>query len=148
MKIAIASDHTGYDLKESIKKHLDFKGIEYEDLGSYTKESVDYPDYAIKVVEALNNGYDRGILICGTGIGMSVVANKFPNIRAALCSDVEVAKQSREHVDANVLVLSSKLDNIIANETVDVWLSTPFSNEERHVRRLAKISQIEKRLLK
>lgn len=149
MKIAIASDHAGYKLKEAIKSHLKKRNLDYEDLGTDSEKSVDFPDYAIKVIEAMKSSCDRGILICGTGIGMSIAANKFPGIRAALCCNKEVAAQSREHCDSNVLVLGAKyMDEKTAFEIIDVWLSTSFSGEERHRRRLAKISEIEKKLLK
>ena len=108
MKIAIASDHAGYSLKEEIKKTLDSLHVEYEDLGPQGTDSVDYPDYARKVAEAVQNG-SRGILCCGTGIGMSIAANKFRGVRAALCSDELAARMSREHNDANVLVLGGRV---------------------------------------
>jgi len=154
IKIAIASDHAGFPLKEIIKKYLGELGYEYEDFGTTSEESVDYPDYAFKVAEAVSenkfdNRFDRGILICGTGIGMSIAANKVPGIRAALCYDAETARLSREHNDANVLALGSRTTNSeLAKEIVRVWLTTDFAGAgpggERHLRRINKIKEIEK----
>jgi ribose 5-phosphate isomerase B len=146
MKIAIASDHAGFGLKEKIKKFLENLNYEYKDFGTNSNESVDYPDYALKVAERVSkNEYDRGILICGSGIGMSMVANKFPGIRAALCYNVEIAKLSREHNDSNVLTMGSRMiDEKIAKNIVRVWLTTEFLGE-RHLRRVKKIEEIEKK---
>lgn len=142
--IVIGSDHAGYKLKEEIKKYLEEQRYPYEDAGTYNEESVDYPDYAIKVIKALQEGFDKGILICSTGIGMSIAANKVSGIRASLCYTSEIAKQSREHLNANILVLGGKtLDEKIAKEIVETWLSTPFSDEEKHKRRVYKIKEIE-----
>ena len=147
MKIAIASDHGGCDLKEKIVELLKEKGLETTDYGVDNPESVDYPDYGIKVANAVSKGVaDRGILSCGTGIGMSIVANKFPNVRAALCYDMYTARMSRLHNDANILVLGGRvLDKEIALLMVDAWLRTDFEGG-RHQRRLDKISEIEKKL--
>ena len=146
MKIAIASDHGGFSLKEIIKKYLDELHYEYEDFGTTSEEPVDYPDYALKVAKAVSeNQFDKGILVCGTGIGMSIVANKFPGVRAALCYDTESARLSREHNYANVLTLGGRTtDPELAKEIVYVWLTTEFAGE-RHLRRVNKIKEIEKR---
>ncbi len=147
MKIAIASDHGGLEIKESIAAFLREKGIEIEDYGVDNPESVDYPDYGIKVAIAVSEGKaERGILACGTGIGMSIVANKFPHIRAALCHDVFTAKMSRLHNDANVLVLGGRtLTKEAALSMVDTWLTTDFEGG-RHQKRLDKISALEQGL--
>ncbi len=143
MRIHIASDHAGFELKEAIKKHL-AERIEVIDLGTNSTESVDYPDFAEKLARNLE---ERGILICGTGIGMSIVANKFPGVRAALCHDEFTAKMSRKHNDANVLVIGSKVVNKdAALKIVDVWLSTEFEGG-RHQRRLDKLYKIEREIL-
>ena len=143
--IAIGSDHGGFDLKEKIKKFLTERKIELEDLGTVTRESVDYPDYGIKVSKLVSEGkVERGILICGTGIGMSIVANKFPKVRAALCHDSYSARMSREHNDANVLILGGRVTgDELALEIVKIWLETSFSGG-RHKSRLEKIEEIEK----
>lgn len=147
MKIAIASDHGGLEIKESIAAFLREKGIEFEDYGVDNPESVDYPDYGIKVAIAVSKGTaEKGILACGTGIGMSIVANKFPNIRAALCHDVFTAKMSRLHNDANILVLGGRtLTKEVALSMVDAWLKTDFEGG-RHQKRLDKISALERGL--
>ena len=147
MKIAIASDHGGCGLKEKIVELLKEKGLETTDYGVDNPESVDYPDYGIKVANAVSKGVaDRGILSCGTGIGMSIVANKFPNVRAALCYDMYTARMSRLHNDANILVLGGRvLDKEIALLMVDAWLRTDFEGG-RHQRRLDKINEIERKL--
>jgi ribose 5-phosphate isomerase B len=147
MKIAIASDHAGLDLKEKILKLLQELRHDVSDFGVHNRDSVDYPDYGVPVAEAVSEGKaDRGILICGTGIGMSIVANKFPQVRAALCYDSFTAKISRLHNDANILVLGERvLEDKKALEMVNLWLSTGFDGG-RHERRLKKIEEIEKRL--
>lgn len=147
MKIAIASDHGGRELKEKIIVLLREEGLEVIDYGVDNPESVDYPDYGIKVANAVSKGIaERGILSCGTGIGMSIVANKFPHVRAALCYDMFTARMSRLHNDANILVLGGRvLDKEVALMMVDVWLSTGFEGG-RHQRRLDKISELEKGL--
>ena len=147
MKIAIASDHGGCELKEKIVELLKEKGLEVIDYGVDNPESVDYPDYGIKVANAVSKGIaERGILSCGTGIGMSIVANKFPDVMAALCYDMFTARMSRLHNDANILVLGGRvLDKEVALMMVDVWLRTGFEGG-RHQRRLDKISEIEKGL--
>lgn len=151
MKIAIASDHGGHELKGNIIAFLALlkdKGIEVTDYGADNPESVDYPDYGIKVAAAVSEGVaDRGILSCGTGIGMSIVANKFPHIRAALCHDMLTARLSRLHNDANILVLGGRtLNKDVALSMVDSWLNTGFEGG-RHQRRLDKISALEQELL-
>lgn len=147
MKIAIASDHGGRELKEKIIVLLREEGLEVIDYGVDNPESVDYPDYGIKVANAVSKGIaERGILSCGTGIGMSIVANKFPHVRAALCYDMFTARMSRLHNDANILVLGGRvLDKEVALMMVDVWLRTGFEGG-RHQRRLDKISELEKGL--
>lgn len=147
--IAIGSDHGGFDLKEKIKNFLIERKIEVEDIGTITRESVDYPDYGIKVSKLVSEGgVERGILVCGTGIGMSIVANKFPKVRAALCHDSYSARMSREHNDSNVLILGGRvIGEELALEIVKIWLETSFSGG-RHKRRLEKIEEIEKEYLK
>ena len=144
MKIAIASDHAGFALKETIKNILKDMSISYEDLGPQDTTSVDYPDFAQKVAEQVQRG-ERGILCCGTGIGMSIAANKFKGVRAALCQDAYTAQMSREHNDSNVLVLGGRLGKGTAEieQIVKAWLSTEFEGG-RHQRRLEKITDFEK----
>ncbi|HSG06422.1 MAG TPA: ribose 5-phosphate isomerase B [Nitrospiria bacterium] len=145
-EIAVASDHAGVDLKNKITefiKRLD-KGV--CDFGTHNRDSVDYPDYGIPVAQAVSKGKNpRGILICGSGIGMSIVANKFPGVRAALCFDLYSAKVSRLHNDANILVLGGRvLDEKTAIEIVRLWLTTEFEGG-RHSRRIEKIKEIEEK---
>ena len=144
-KLAIASDHAGLDLKNQVMDLLKQKGIPLEDFGTNNEESVDYPDYGMRVAEAVSHGnVDRGILLCGSGIGMSIVANKYPKVRAALCYDTETARLSRQHNDANVLVMGGRLlKEAQALEIVKIWLETQFEGG-RHTRRLQKIDEIEK----
>jgi ribose 5-phosphate isomerase B len=147
MRIAIGSDHAGFELKENVKKFLKEKGYEYHDFGAETLDPQDdYTEYGRKVAEAVASGaYDRGIVACGTGIGMSIVANKVPGIRAAACQSTDMARISREHNNANVLALGGRLlAKELASDIVAVWLETPFSEEERHVRRIEKIREIER----
>lgn len=148
MKIAVASDHAGADLKKKILYALKEKGVEALDWGADGAESVDYPDYGVKVAEAVSQGtIERGILVCGTGIGMSIVANKFPDVRAALCYDAFTAKVSRLHNDANILVLGQRvLDDKVALEILEMWLHTGFDGG-RHARRLEKIREVEKNIM-
>ncbi len=143
MKIALASDHAGFPMKEEIKKFLKDKGYEVSDFGTHSKESVDYPDYARPAAEAVAKGEaDRGILLCGSGVGVTIVANKVKGVRAALGYDVYTAKQSREHGNVNVLTLAGgKLDPKKAHEIITVWLNTEFSGIERHARRIRKIEE-------
>lgn len=149
MTIAIGSDHAGVELKQKIISLLHDLQIQCIDYGTETSESVDYPDYGEKVSEAISAGkIERGILICGTGIGMSIVANKFPRIRASLCNDLFTAKMSRLHNDSNILVIGGRIVGTdLAKEIVKTWISTPFEGE-RHCARLHKIKKIEERLLK
>ena len=149
MKIAIGCDHAGLELKREIISLLDDLDIECVDYGTQSPESVDYPDIGEKVSEVVSSGEtDKGILICGTGIGMSMVANKFPKIRASLCNELFTAKMSRLHNDANILVLGGRIvGKDLAKEIVRTWVSTAFEGE-RHCMRLKKITQIEERLLK
>jgi ribose 5-phosphate isomerase B len=139
--IAIGSDHGGYILKEKIIEHLSARGIEYKDYGTFSGESCDYPVYAKKVASAVvTNSCDKGILVCGTGIGMCIVANKIPGIRAALCGDCFSAEAARLHNNANILTLGARvIGNGLALKIVDIFLDTPFSNEERHIRRISEI---------
>lgn len=150
MKIALGSDHGGYQLKENLKKYLKELNVEYKDFGCNSEKSVDYPDIGFKIaIEVKNRNYDKGILICGTGIGMSIVANKIKGIRASLCHDVFSARYAREHNDANILTLGGRvIDSGLAKEIVKVWLNTDFSGEERHIKRLNKIKQEEDKIYK
>jgi len=147
MRAAIGCDHAGIGLKNEVLPILEELAIEWKNFGTDSKESVDYPDFGEKVAEEVSKGnFDRGILICGTGIGMSIVANKFPGIRAALCNDAYSAKMSRLHNDANVLILPGRvIDNEVAKIIVKIWFSTPFEGG-RHQRRLDKIKAIEAKL--
>lgn len=142
--IAIGSDHGGFELKEHVKKHFDEFGIEYKDYGTYSEESVDYPDCAKPVCEAVQNKTaDCGVLICGTGIGISIAANKHKGIRAALCSDVYSAKMTKMHNDANIICLGGRVvGRELAFMIIDEWLATEFEGG-RHCQRLDKIRQIE-----
>lgn len=146
MKIAVGSDHGGFLLKDEIMKHLKQKNIDFVDFGCFTTESVDYPDIGQAVGEAVAGGeYDKGIICCGTGIGISISANKVPGIRAALCGDCFSAKASREHNDANVLALGERVIGVeLAKMIVDIWISTEFQGG-RHGRRVEKIAKIEEK---
>ena len=139
--IAIGSDHGGFELKEAIKKHLDKRGLEYKDYGTYTKDSCDYPTYGKLVAHAVADGEcDRGIIICGTGIGISITANKVKGIRAALCGDCFSAEATRLHNDANILALGARVTaEGLALKIVDTFLDTEFSGDERHIRRIGLI---------
>ena len=145
--IAIGSDHGGVDLKDYLVGLLRAKGVEVEDFGTQGRESVDYPDIGRQVSLRIARGEaERGVLVCTSGIGMSILANKFAGIRAALVHDLEAARSSREHNNANVLVLSgAKTEKSLAKEILEVWLATPFAGG-RHQRRLDKISQLERDL--
>ncbi len=149
MTIAIGCDHAGVELKKEILSILDTLHIEHIDYGTNGTESVDYPDFGEKVSEAVSSGkIEKGILICGTGIGMSIVANKFPGVRASLCNELFTAKMSRLHNDANILVIGGGVvGKDLAKEIIKTWVSTPFEGA-RHSRRLEKISRIEDRLKK
>ena len=139
--IALASDHGGYALMQEVKKHLDDLGVKYKDFGTYSEESCDYPDYGEAVARAVASGeYERGIIICGTGIGVSITANKVRGIRAALCGDCFSAEATRQHNDANVLCMGARVvGEGLALKIADTFLDTPFSNDERHIRRLSMI---------
>ena len=149
MKIAIGADHAGYELKEKIKQRLAQQGVELDDQGTVSNESVDYPDFARKVGEKVaGKQADFGLLVCGSGIGMAIAANKVPGVRAANVSNVEEAGLSREHNDANVLAIGARfLDDQKAWSIVDKWLHTPFAGG-RHQRRVDKISEIERAEMK
>jgi ribose 5-phosphate isomerase B len=142
--IAIACDHGGYQYKQMLMQHLNDRGIAYKDFGTFTPDSCDYPDYAKPVANAVAAGeYEKGILICGTGIGMSIAANKVKGIRAAVCADAFSAKATREHNDANILCMGERvISEAKALEITDIFLDTPFSQDERHIRRISKIEQL------
>lgn len=144
MKIAIAADHGGFRLKQEIIKYLEQRGYQYKDYGTYSEESVDYPDYALPVARAVAAGeFDRGIICCGTGIGVCIVANKVPGVRAALCHDTFSARASREHNNANVLTLGERvIGSGLALQIVETWLESQFAGG-RHARRVDKIARIE-----
>lgn len=144
MKVALACDHAGFLLKEHIKDFLEGKGILYKDFGTFDEKPVDYPDMACKAARAVQKGeFDRGILVCGTGIGVAIVANKLKGIRAALCSDTFSAGYARAHNDANILTLGARvIEKELALKIVDVFLETPFEGG-RHLRRIKKIEKLE-----
>lgn len=146
MKIALGSDHGGFKLKREIAKHFETKGVEFEDFGTYTEESCDYPDFALKVAEeVVGKRFDLGILVCGTGIGISIAANKVKGIRAALCSDTFSAHACREHNDANILTIGERVVGVgLALDIVDTFLNAKFEGD-RHLRRVNKIADIEKK---
>ena len=146
-KIGIASDHGGYDLKTNLITCLPNSNLIINDFGPNNPDSVDYPDYGIKVVKAiLENKVERGIVICGTGIGMSIVVNRFPGIRGTLCSDLYTAKLCREHNDSNLLILGGRvIDKDLALKIVEIWLKTEFEGG-RHQRRIDKINKIDGKL--
>ena len=146
-KIAIASDHGGFALKESLVGTLRDKGFEIDDLGPSNADSVDYPDYGIKLAHAIvEQKVERGIVICGTGVGMSIVVNRFPGVRGTLCSDIYTAKMSREHNDSNILIMGGRvIGKDLALEIVGIWLKTEFEGG-RHQRRLDKINEIDANL--
>lgn len=142
--IAIGSDHGGYELKESVKRYLEEKGIPYQDMGCDGKASVDYPVYGRAVAQAVADGTcERGIVICTTGIGISIVANKVPGVRCALCSDTLSARMTRLHNNANVLALGGGIvGKNLALDIVETFLNTPFSEEEKHRRRVDMIENM------
>ena len=139
--IALGCDHGGFGLMQEVIKFLEENNYEYKNFGTYSEESCDYPDYAKKVAEAIQKGEcEKGILICGTGIGISITANKFKGIRAALCHDCFSTKATREHNDANIVAMGARVVGPgLATEIVRLFLTTPFSNDERHIRRINKI---------
>ncbi|MBQ8166673.1 MAG: ribose 5-phosphate isomerase B [Lachnospiraceae bacterium] len=136
--LALGCDHGGYELMQEVKAHLTKRGFEFKDFGCYSTESVDYPEYAKKVAHAVADGEcELGILICGTGIGISIAANKVKGIRAALCSDCFSAQATKEHNNANILAMGARtIGPGLALKIVDTFLDTPFSNDERHIRRI------------
>ena len=139
--LALGCDHGGYELMQEVKAHLEKRGFEYKDFGCYSTDSVDYPEYAKKVAHAVADGEcELGILICGTGIGISIAANKIKGIRAALCSDCFSAAATKEHNNANILAMGARtIGPGLALKIVDTFLDTPFSNDERHIRRIQMI---------
>jgi len=149
MQIGLASDHGGFELKEAVKAFLKSVGAEPIDLGTFSEDSVDYPEFAAQVAEKVSTGrFERGILICGTGIGMSIAANKFRGVRAALVNDLYSCRFSREHTNANILVMGGRVvGKDVAKEIVRIWLETPFAGG-RHQRRLEKIEALEKQNFK
>lgn len=144
MVIALGSDHGGFELKQAMMGHLQQKGIEFKDFGVFNAESTDYPDIAVALANAVARGeYEKGVLFCGTGIGVSIAANKVSGIRAANCSDVYCAQMSREHNDANILTMGERvIGPELAAQILDVWLSTEFAGG-RHARRVDKITSYE-----
>lgn len=150
MKIAIGADHGGYDIKEEIKEYLKANDIEYSDVGIYEKKSCDYPDIALlAAVKVLNKECDLGVLVCGTGIGISIAANKIAGIRCAHCHDTTSAKLTRLHNDANMLAMGGRIIGAeLAKDIVEAFIKTPFSGDERHKRRIGKIAEVEKKYLK
>ena len=142
MKLAIGCDHGGFELKKEVLEHLAARGIEVTDVGCNDGASCDYPVYSKKVTDLINSGeVELGILICGTGIGMSMAANKEPGIRAALCHDVFSAKATREHNNANILCMGARVVGPgLALMIIDTFLDTPFSEDERHIRRISYFS--------
>jgi ribose 5-phosphate isomerase B len=145
MKVIIGADHGGFQLKEDLKAYIIALGHELEDVGSHCADAVDYPDYALPVCEKVAAGEaDRGILICGTGIGMTIAANKVPGIRCALVHDMFSAKATREHNDSNVLAMGERVIGPgIAQEIVSIWLQTEFSKAVRHENRIHKVMSLE-----
>jgi len=145
--IALACDHGGFELMGVVKPHLESMGLEYKDFGTFSPESCDYPAFAAPAARAVASGEcDRGIFICGTGIGMSIAANKIPGIRAAACSDLFSAEMTRLHNDANVLTLGARvIDAALALEIVGVFLNTGFDGGGRHSRRVEMLSELDKR---
>ena len=141
--IIIGSDHAAYQMKEKIKAYIIEIGIDIEDVGAYSEDSVDYPDFGIKVASSISKGkFKRGILLCGTGIGMSMVANKFPHVRAALCNDLFSAGMSRRHNNSNILVMGGRvIGETLAMEILKVWLETPFDGG-RHQLRIEKFDNL------
>ena len=146
MKVAVGCDHGGLNLKKEVIKILEARGYEYKDFGTYSDASCDYPDYALPVAEAVASGeMDRGIIICGTGLGVSIVANKVPGVRCALCHDVFSAKATRMHNDTNVMTMGERvIGKGLMTEIVNAWLDTEFEGG-RHVQRIEKITAIEKK---
>ena len=145
LRMMIGADHAGYALKEEIRAYLKERGETVEDCGTDSLESVDYPDFGRQVAEAVSTGkVSLGILICGTGIGMSIVANKFPGVRGALVQDLFSARMAREHTDANILIMGARIVGPdLARRIVETWLDAPFAGD-RHQRRIDKITDLER----
>src|SRR4051812_26507497 len=145
MRVAIASDHGGINIREEIKQQMDEMGIEYEDFGCECDTSVDFPDYALPVAEKVASGeFDRGILICGTGIGMSIAANKVKGIRCALVHDTFSARATRAHNDTNMLAMGERvIGPVLARDIAEIWLAEEFEGR-RHANRIGKITEYEK----
>lgn len=145
MKIAIGCDHGALELKNTVVAHLEKKGYEVQDFGTYTLDSCDYPDYAAQAAKAVADGVcDKGIVLCTTGIGVSIAANKVKGIRCALLSDVMSARLTREHNDTNMMALGAGVvGQMLALEIIETWLSTEFSHNERHQRRINKVMALE-----
>ncbi|MCL2220700.1 MAG: ribose 5-phosphate isomerase B [Oscillospiraceae bacterium] len=146
--IALACDHGGFMLKQDIIKHLDAVGLEFKDFGTYTEDSCDYPVFAVLASKAIVSGEcERGIFICGTGIGVSLAANKVPGIRAAVCTNTYMAEKTRAHNDANVLALGARVvDTPLALDIVKTFLNTEFSGDERHARRVDMLKYLDSQL--
>lgn len=149
MRIALAADHAGFKLKEALKEFLEQEKIDYQDFGTYDETPTDYMDWAEPAIEGVRQGeFERGILICGTGLGMNIMANKFSGIIATPCYDLYTARMSREHNNSNILVLGGRITAPgLAKEILKVWLTTKFQGE-RHQKRLDKLKQIESKNLK
>src|SRR6185436_18402295 len=150
MRVAIAADHAGFELKRDLAGHIAQQGHDVTDLGTHSTAPVDYPDMAEAVATAVRNGQaDRGLLVCGSGAGVSVAASKFPGIRAAVCHDSYTARQAVEHDDVNVLCVGARIiGSALALEIVTAFINATFSREERHQRRLDKVFAIERRFMK
>ena len=146
MKIAVGCDHGGFDLKEALVAYMREQGHEVKDYGSYDRNSIDYPDHVFPAAEAVSRGeFDRGLVICTTGIGVSIAANKVQGIRCALVSDEYSAEMTRAHNDTNMLALGANVTTLVrAKRILDIWLTEPYSHGERHQRRIDKISAYEK----
>ena len=144
--IALACDHGAYALKEEVKKHLDKKGLAYKDFGTHSLDSCDYPDFAAPAAKAVASGEcDKGIVLCTTGIGVSITANKVKGIRCALLSDLMTARLTREHNDTNVMAIGAGVvGQMLALQIADTWLGTAFSGDARHQRRIDKVMALEK----
>ncbi|MFH1018612.1 MAG: ribose 5-phosphate isomerase B [Pseudomonadota bacterium] len=147
-RVAIGSDHAGFKIKQALVEHLRSEGIEAVDVGTHSTESVDFPDFGERVARMVSQGkIKEGILVCGTGIGMSIVANKFPGVRAAVVTDLFTAKSSRAHNDSNILCLGERTtDEATAKQLLDVWLNEPFEGG-RHERRVNKIRELDKAIV-